>query len=111
MDWSNIFGVDNYILHLEYNILQLPKPDLTLFLDLSIETSQQLMDSRDDKVYIMSWKKDIHENDLDHLKNAQNVVNQVVEMQENFVKIDCEEAGELLSREKVLENILVHIKH
>lgn len=95
-----------WVYDLEYHILNLPKPDITLFLDLSVETSQKLIATRSEKEYIISWKKDIHEDDLEHLENTRNVVNQVVAMQENFVKIDCEEGNTLLSKKKILEKII-----
>ncbi len=96
-----------WIYDLEYNILGLPKPDITLFLDISVQNSQKLMSKRADKDYIKSSnQKDIHEGDLEHLQNAKNVVSQVVSMQENFMKIDCDEGGVLLTREEVLEKIV-----
>ncbi len=97
----------SWIYELEYHILNLPKPDRIIFLDISIESSQKLIDWRDDKSYIKSeTKKDIHENDMEHLENAMNVVNQVVDMQENFKKIECEKDGELLSKEEISKKII-----
>ena len=96
-----------WVYDLEYNILALPKPDITVFLNISVENSQKLIDTREDKDYIQSdSQKDIHEWDLDHLESAKNVVSQVVSMQENFEAINCEQDWKMLSREKILERIL-----
>ena len=99
-----------WVYDLEYNILALPKPDLTVFLNISVESSQKLIDTREDKDYITSdSQKDIHEGDLEHLESAKSVVSQVVSMQENFESINCEEDWKMLSREKVLERIISKI--
>jgi len=82
----------NWIYDLEYNILALPKPDITIFLNISVKNSQTLIETRENKDYIQSdSQKDIHEWDLDHLESAKNVVSQVVSMQENFESINCEQ--------------------
>ena len=97
----------DWVYDLEYNILQLPKPDMTVFLNISVNASQNLIEWREDKDYIDSdTQKDIHEWDLDHLKSAKWVVNQVVEMQQNFEKVDCERDWKMLSREEILSKIL-----
>lgn len=100
----------NWVYNLEYEILWLPKPDTILFLDVSVEVSQKLMDSRPDKDYIESeTQKDIHEADANHLENARKVISQVVEMQENFIRINCEWGGDILSREEILWKIIEKI--
>jgi len=80
---------------------------MTVFLNISVNASQNLIEWREDKDYIDSdTQKDIHEWDLDHLKSAKWVVNQVVEMQQNFEKVDCERDWKMLSREEILSKIL-----
>ncbi len=57
----------NWLDDYEYNKLGLPKPDLIIFLDMPVEISQELLSSRyngDDS------KKDIHESDVEYLKNC-----------------------------------------
>ncbi len=100
----------NWIYDLEYNILSLPKPDLTIFLNISVELSRKLISSRESKNYIKSSsQKDIHEEDLEHLQNAKNAVEEVVKMQENFRKIECEKDWKILTREEILEKIIGEI--
>ncbi len=100
----------NWVADLEYNILALPKPDMTIFLNISVESSQKLIDTREDKDYIQSdSQKDIHEGDLEHLESAKLVVSQVVSMQENFEEVQCEKDWKMLSRERILGRILEKI--
>ena len=101
----------NWVYDLEYNILNLPKPDMTIFLNISVKSSQDLIKWREDKSYIKSdTQKDIHEWDLEHLENAKWVVNQVVEMQSNFEKVECEQDWKMLSREDILVKIIEKIR-
>jgi len=76
---------------LEYNIFQIPKPDKTIFLNVSPEMSQKLVLMKEDRDYLKWWKKmDLHEEDKNHLQNAHNSAMEVVKKL-NWVKIDCEE--------------------
>lgn len=52
---------------LEYNKLNLPKPDMTIFLDMPPEVSLNLVKTR--------GRSDIHEKDADYLKNVYNTYN------------------------------------
>jgi dTMP kinase len=56
----------------EYNILKIPIPDKTLFLHMTPEIGQQLVDMKEDREYTQGKKRDIHEADLDHLKDAED---------------------------------------
>lgn len=61
----------NWVYDMEYNILDLLKPDLTFFLDISPEKSQELILKKEHRPYIKDWKKmDIHEADINHLSSA-----------------------------------------
>lgn len=52
----------------EFGILALPKPDKIIFLDMPVEVSQRLANERKD---LKSGKsKDIHESDINHLRDA-----------------------------------------
>ena len=55
----------DFIENLEYDILQLPKPDKVLFLDMHIDIAWKLNNER----WWWQWR-DIHELDYNYLKNA-----------------------------------------
>ncbi len=55
---------------LEYNLLGIPKPNLIFFIEMPVEKSFELAKARVD--YKTGRKKDIHEEDPNHLKNAYN---------------------------------------
>lgn len=56
---------------LEYNRYGLPRPDITLFLDMPVECGQKLMRERANKID-GSNSKDIHENNSNYLNESYN---------------------------------------
>lgn len=100
----------NWLKDLEYNIFAIPKPDKTIFLNVSPEMSQKLVLKKEEREYLKWWKKmDLHEEDSEHLKNAHKTAMLVADMQESWVKIDCEIAGEMKSMDDITESILKEI--
>lgn len=91
---------------LEYNIFKIPRPDKTIFLNVSPEMSQKLVLLKEDREYLKWWKKmDLHEEDKDHLSNAHKSAMEVVEKL-NWVKIDCEKDLEMRWIEEINNEII-----
>lgn len=87
---------------LEYNIFWIPKPDITIYLSISPEISNSLVEKR--------WnKKDIHESDENHMVNAYAVANELIEYKEDWIKIECEKDWNILEREVIRDLILKEI--
>lgn len=92
---------------LEYGTLWLPKPDLTLFLNIEHTTSSKLISSKDERNYIENGSnKDLHEGDTEHLSQAVSIGRKISQTLENWKVIECEENGEMLSREIITRKIL-----
>ena len=70
-DETEMRGFLSWLNELEYGTLGIPVPDLTLFLHLPAEIGQMLVDSKSQRDYLHGQKRDIHELDLNHLKNAE----------------------------------------
>lgn len=94
----------DWLYKMEYEIYGIPKPDMTILLYVSPETNQKWMAKRKDKEYLKGKKMDIHEEDLEHLKNA-SVAFLYVAKKYNWVVIDCAPNGIILSREEIHEMI------
>jgi len=83
----------NWILHLEYTYYGLPRPDLTLFLDVPFEFTRKNLTSvrsGNDRAYL-DGQRDIHEEDL----SFQERVRKIYLLQERdplFEKIVCTDA-------------------
>lgn len=95
---------------LEYNIFWIPKPDKVIFLNVTPEVSQKLVLKKEQREYLKDGKKmDLHEEDINHLQNAWEKAMKVVEMYDDWVKIDCVENGEILPIEEITQKILSEI--
>lgn len=62
----------DWVQDLEYNIFQIPKPDLILILINAPEKSQAWVDKKGFRAYVQGQKRDLHESDLKHLRDAAN---------------------------------------
>jgi len=99
----------DWIYDLEFNIFGIRKPDKVIFLNVTPETSQELVLRKSDREYLKDGKKmDLHEEDKNHLINAYNAAIQVVKKYD-WTKIDCENEGEMRSIEEINNEILKHI--
>ncbi len=99
LDWLEDF---------EYNLFWIPKPDLNILLYMPTEIGQQLVDKKASREYIHGQKRDIHEADLKHLKDAAEAYKYVAEKYKRTV-IDSAPNGELQSIESIsnqLRNIV-----
>ncbi len=86
--------------NLEYNIFKIPKPDLSIILHVKSEVSQKLSLQRNRE----DWKgktKDIHEEDLNHLKKAELVYLEISKMFPEFILIECSSQDEILTRKEI----------
>lgn len=100
----------DWLQDLEYNIFWIPKPDKTIFLNVSPEMSQKLVLKKLEREYLKWWKKmDLHEEDKNHLIFAHNSAMEIVESNPNWVKIDCQRWDEMKSIEEITKEILSEI--
>lgn len=85
--------------NLEYNIFAIPKADLNIILHVPAKTAQTLAKSKwkEQKVHMNGKKTDLHEGDLQHLKNAETVYLQIAKLFPNTKLVECIEAGKLLN--------------
>jgi len=97
----------DWLYELEYEIFNINKPDLTIFLNVSPKMSQKLVLLKEERKYLKNWKKmDIHEEDEQHLKNAHFSAMSVVERFDDWIKIDCEQDSNMKSIEEINKEIL-----
>ena len=74
----------DFLEKLEFNLLGLPKPDITIFLHMPYKAALKLRENRVDE------KADQHENNPDHLKNAEKTYLELAKRY-NFSTIKCAE--------------------
>lgn len=92
---------------LELEYFGIPKEDMTVFLYLPTHIAFELRKGRDGG----KENNDIHENDLDHLKNAENTYLQLSDKY-GWNKIDCEDKskGSIKTREEIHEQVYSSVK-
>ena len=94
---------------LEYSLFGIPKPDTTLFLHVTPEISQKLVDKKEARDYLNGKTRDIHEDDLMHLRHAEEAYLHLANKFDDFHHITCVKEGAILSPEKIHTQIYKHI--
>ncbi|MDD3285224.1 MAG: dUTP diphosphatase [Patescibacteria group bacterium] len=90
----------NWLSEIEYKVFNIPKPDLYLILYMEPEISQKLAHDRQRE----DWKgktKDIHEDNLQHLRQAAQTYLEIAQEMPDFRLIRCTRNQEILSREDI----------
>lgn len=97
----------HWLQDIEYNILGIPKPDINIILHVPAELAQTLVDKKDSSVrnYAEGKKRDLHEADLEHMKNAEKVYLELADILPNTELVECMEHSKLLSIETVHNRI------
>lgn len=86
---------------LEFELLELPKPDIVLFLYVPHEVSYELKQQRIET-------KDQNERDEEYLKQAEKTYLELAELY-NFLVINCTSNNVIKSKEEINKNILKEI--
>jgi dTMP kinase len=109
---DEIEKLSNWIKYLEFEYHKIPKPDISLYLDVPFEfTKQKLNKSRegDDRKYLQG-KEDIHEKDLSFQEKVRAIYLREIEKEPNFERINCtDEEGKILSPQKIRDQIIKYI--
>ncbi|MCC6766992.1 MAG: thymidylate kinase [Deltaproteobacteria bacterium] len=89
--------------HLEYGLLGIPKPDLTILLHVPADVGFELVARKDERAYLRGKVRDIHEDDRAHLRAAEAAYLELVTLDrsERWESVDCMEDGRLLAIEEV----------
>ncbi|MBO5971993.1 MAG: thymidylate kinase [Alistipes sp.] len=103
----------DWILHTEYEEFSIPRPDLSLFLDVPFAfTAKKLSETRegDDRAYLQGGK-DIHEASLDLQRLVREVYIDSAEQGDDIKVVDCSTAeGAMASPEEIFERIMRHVE-
>ncbi len=98
-----LFWLDNY----GYEKLQIPRPDLVIYLKVPIKISQELMTLRYSGDNL---KKDLHESDILFLKKCEESAD-YVSKKYNWKIINCtDNQNNILSKELIHEKIINYVK-
>ena len=95
-----------WLYEFEYDKLGLPRPDLTIYLDVPTEYTEMLMRSREAAT---GTSADIHEQDLAYLATCRKMGRTAADFY-NWTVIDCVRDGAMRSIEDIHEEIYAHVK-
>ena len=96
----------NYIYDYEYHKLNIPEPDLVIFLHASFELARELKEKRKVNDGI---KNDIHERDLEFMKNVSDTSISIAD-KFNWSFVECIEDNKFRSIEDIHEDVYKLVK-
>jgi dTMP kinase len=103
----------DWIFRTEYEEFQIPRPDLSLFLDVPFSfTERKLTEQRegDDRSYL-NGQQDIHEASLDLQRRVREVYLETAALRDDLSVVDCSDAdGKMASAETIFERIMTHLQ-
>ena len=105
MSETNVKGMIDWISYLEYDINKMPRPDVTLFLNVPPTTSDTLVEKRA-RTNFATRQRDIQESDKEHILNAYNLACELA-YDEKWEEVVCTEQGYIKSITQVHELVLL----
>lgn len=87
---------------MEYKYLDIPKPDLVIYLYIDINEVKRLLNLR--------GRNDSHESDMKYLKNSQLAYNYVCANSRHWIKLNCMKNKKIMSRKNIHKSIIKIIK-
>lgn len=99
-------GYLDWLYDFEFNKLCIPRPDLTVFLDMDIDVSQKLLSNRYNND---ADKKDIHERDLEYLSRCRKAAYYSADKL-GWCKIRCDDGENPLPIDEIFEKIKLQIE-
>jgi thymidylate kinase/thymidylate synthase ThyX len=87
--------------NLEFQLLKIPRPDVSLVLRVPAEIAQKMVDNKTKRSYT-DKKRDIHEADLSHMKRSVAVYDTLCQLfPKDFKTLDCVRDGKIMDRQQV----------
>ncbi|MEA3398930.1 MAG: dTMP kinase [Patescibacteria group bacterium] len=98
---------------MEYEVFGIPRPNLTIYLSLPIKIVLELLEIRNSsqkKREYLKKNKDVHENDIEFLKNSRKSALKLVKEIKNFIEIKCNKGKKIMTREEIHEMVYKEVK-
>jgi dTMP kinase len=91
---------------LEYEVFNIPKPNLVIFLYVPLAYAQTLIAKKNKRAYLNGKAKDQYETDINYLKKVENMYLDFVKNNKNWVKIDGVENETILTPKAIHRKIV-----
>ena len=96
-------GFLSWLSELEFIKFGLPKPELVVFLDMSMSFRMEILDERE-RTNAKSHRSDIHEKDTDYLENVHQCARRIAESQ-GWHKVSADVSGRLKTIDEIHQEI------
>lgn len=94
-----------WIEELEHKVYAVPKADLTIFLHVPIEISQELIKGRLKESEGLKSKADLHEEDTGYLERVRDTYIELATSDTHWCTIECTENDQIRSKEEISKEI------
>lgn len=104
---DEIYRLIDWVCNLEYNILQIPEPDIVIMPYVEIEKNIEMMRKRnvDLNAKMNNMSRDIHEQNIEYLRQV-HMASEIIAERMGFEVINCMDAsGDIRSVEDIHEEI------
>lgn len=98
----------DWVKRLEYNILGMPKPDVTVFLDVPAGIASKYVLKKKPRSYTAE-KTDAHEKDVDYLEKVYELYKKTAE-KEDWLIIPCVGGDDMLPQDEIFSLVLKGVK-
>lgn len=87
---------------LEYGLFQIPRPDAIIYLDITVEKSQELSNCKSvSKKKYLKGRSDQYECNQEFLKDSRKSALDIVKKKNEWIKIDCLQDGKLMTKQQI----------
>ena len=94
-----------WIEELEHKTYTIPRVNLTIYLHVPIEISQELIRTRAKESKEFKSEADLHEIDTEYLKRVQDIYLDIANGDNNWCTIECTKNNQIKSREEIAEEV------
>lgn len=95
---------------LEHQVFAVPRSNLNVLLYVPAEIAYRLVEKKEQRAYLAGSKKDIHEEDINHLRSAQQAFLEIAQGKKDWITIDCTENGTLLPEQIIADKVWQAVK-
>ena len=96
-----------WIEELEYEVFSVPRPDITVFLHVPIEISQELINTRAKESEGLKSTVDLHEEDIEYMKRVQTTYINLAASDNSWHTIKCAKNNQIKSIEEIAEEVWI----
>lgn len=95
---------------LEHQVFAVPRSNLNILLYVPAEIAYRLVEKKEQRAYLAGAKRDVHEEDINHLRYAQQTFLEIAQGKKDWVTIDCTENGALLPEQIIADKVWQMVK-